>query len=99
MGVQADTLENFGAVSEQCALQMAEGARAQLNADIAVSVTGIAGPGGAVPGKPVGTVWMGVATPSDCTATLFTFEGDREDVRKQTVSSALEGLIAAIEQS
>ena len=99
LGVQADTLENFGAVSEQCALQMAEGARAQLNADIAVSVTGIAGPGGAVPGKPVGTVWMGVATPSDCTATLFTFEGDREDVRKQTVSSALEGLIAAIEQS
>ncbi|MBR3181724.1 MAG: CDP-diacylglycerol--glycerol-3-phosphate 3-phosphatidyltransferase [Eggerthellaceae bacterium] len=99
LGVQADTLDNFGAVSEQCALQMAEGARAQLNADIAVSVTGIAGPGGAVPGKPVGTVWMGVATPSDCTATLFTFEGDREDVRKQTVSSALEGLIAAIEQS
>ena len=99
LGVKADTLENFGAVSEQCALQMAEGARAQLNADIAVSVTGIAGPGGAVPGKPVGTVWMGVATPSDCTATLFTFEGDREDVRKQTVSSALEGLIAAIEQS
>ena len=99
LGVQADTLENFGAVSEQCALQMAEGARAQLSADIAVSVTGIAGPGGAVPGKPVGTVWMGVATPSDCTATLFTFEGDREDVRKQTVSSALEGLIAAIEQS
>ena len=99
LGVQADTLENFGAVSEQCALQMAEGARAQLNADIAVSVTGIAGPGGAVPGKPVGTVWMGVATPSDCTATLFTFEGDRKDVRKQTVSSALEGLIAAIEQS
>ena len=96
LGVDSKTIQNFGAVSEQCAIQMAEGARARLSADIAVSVTGIAGPGGAVPGKPVGTVWLGIATATGSHAKLFQFDGDREEVRNQTVVAALEALLQSI---
>ena len=96
LGVQAQTIGEFGAVSEQCALQMAEGARAKLDADVAVSVTGIAGPGGAVPGKPVGTVWLGVSSAEKACAERFEFDGDREAVRNQTVKAALNALLEAI---
>ena len=99
LGVQENTIKDFGAVSEQCAMQMAEGARSALNADIAVSVTGIAGPGGAVPGKPVGTVWLSVSTSEGTKATLFQFDGGREEVRNQTVNAALEEFLKAIERS
>ena len=99
LGVQEDTIKDFGAVSEQCAVQMADGARSALNADIAVSVTGIAGPGGAVPGKPVGTVWLGVSTSEGSKATLFQFDGGREEVRNQTVNAALEEFLKEIERS
>ena len=96
LNVHPGTIEQFGAVSEQCALQMAEGARARLNADAAVSVTGIAGPDGAVPGKPVGTVWMGVSTADKSYAKLFEFDGDREAVRNQTVDEALRAFLEVI---
>ena len=96
LGVGQGVIDEFGVVSEQCAKQMADGARASLNADIAVSVTGIAGPGGAEPGKPVGTVWMGVSTASSCSAHEFHFDGDRDSVRRQTVSAALNAVLDAL---
>ena len=92
LGVQGEALENWGAVSEQVACQMAEGARNELHCDVAVSVTGIAGPGGAEPGKPVGTVWMGVSSESGTEARMLSFDGSRDDVRRQTVSAALTAL-------
>jgi len=73
---------------------MAEGARAELDVDIAVAITGIAGPGGAVPGKPVGTVWIGVSDAAGTEAHLFNFEGDRSHVRYQAVEKSLELILA-----
>lgn len=89
LGVPEEILREHGAVSEQTACAMAAGAREALGADIAVSVTGIAGPGGAVPGKPVGTVWVGVSCADATVAKLYHFKGDRGSVRMQTVEAAL----------
>lgn len=89
LGVPEEVLREHGAVSEQTACAMAAGAREVLGADIAVSVTGIAGPGGAVPGKPVGTVWVGVSCADATVAKLHHFKGDRNSVRMQTVEAAL----------
>ncbi len=89
LGVNAQTLASVGAVSEEVACAMAQGARRHLEADIAVSTTGIAGPGGGTPSKPVGTVWFGLSTSSGETAYLRHFEGDRRDVRNQAVAYAL----------
>ena len=97
LGVGEDVLDSDGAVSEKCALQMAEGARKALNTDIAVSVTGIAGPGGEEPGKPVGTVWMGVSTEKCLKAHMFMFEGSRLEVRVQTVSAAFDAILERIQ--
>ena len=96
LGVSAETLESFGAVSEQTACEMAAGARRALGVDAAVSVTGIAGPGGAVPGKPVGTVWVGVASQNGVRAELHHFDGDRAEVRAATVDAALELLLTEL---
>ena len=101
LGVSPDVLDapGLGAVSSECAEQMAVGARRVLGADVAVSVTGIAGPGGAEPGKPVGTVWMGLATPRGARTCLFRFHGDRAQVRRQAVAQAVrllrEGVVEA----
>lgn len=89
LSVSQATLDAVGAVSSECAEQMAAGARRVLSCDVAVAVTGIAGPGGAVPGKPVGTVWFGLSTPAGTRTQLRTFDGDRAHVRAQTVLSAL----------
>lgn len=89
LGVLESTLAQHGAVSEEVACQMAKGARDALGVDTAVAVTGIAGPGGAVPGKPVGTVWIGLSDANMTFAKLYHFEGDRERVRAQTVHEAL----------
>ena len=89
LDVSDETLNTEGAVSADTACQMAQGARTRLSCDIAVSVTGIAGPGGAEPGKPVGTVFMGVSNARGTTATRFQFEGDRNNVRRATVHQAL----------
>lgn len=96
LSVGSDVLADQGAVSRECAMQMADGARTLIGSDIAVSVTGIAGPGGEEPGKPVGTVWMGVSTSNGCDAERFQFEGNRDDVRKQTVDAALSALLKEI---
>jgi nicotinamide-nucleotide amidase len=94
LGVAAATLEAQGAVSEATVSEMVRGALAHSAADIAVAVSGIAGPGGDVPGKPVGTVclaWVVSGAPP-CVETRH-FDGDREAVRRQAVARALEGLL------
>ncbi|MEG0620911.1 MAG: CDP-diacylglycerol--glycerol-3-phosphate 3-phosphatidyltransferase [Raoultibacter sp.] len=90
LGVTPQVLGAQGAVSEQVATQMALGAKKALGADVAVAVTGIAGPGGAEEGKPVGTVWFGLADANIRYATTRCFAGDRQQVRAQTVRFALE---------
>jgi nicotinamide-nucleotide amidase len=97
LGVPASTLRTRGAVSEATVRAMAYGALERSGARMAVAVTGIAGPGGAVPGKPVGTVWLGWAERRGraihVAAQLRHFRGDREAVRRKTVRAALEGLL------
>lgn len=90
LGVSRETLEIFGAVSEQTAVQMAQGARKQLDVDVAVSVTGIAGPDGATLDKPIGTVWISIADAGITFSQLQHFAGSREQIRLQTVRTALE---------
>jgi nicotinamide-nucleotide amidase len=97
LGVRRETLDRTGAVSEETALEMASGALTRLNTDIAVAVTGIAGPTGGTPEKPVGTVWIGWQRRGDAArASLFHFTGDREAIRRQTVAAALEGVLETL---
>lgn len=90
LGVPEDMLQGFGAVSAPVAEAMASGARAALDTDVAVSVTGLAGPGGDEYGNPVGTVYIGYSDSSRTFSAAFCFPGDREQVRAQAVRSALE---------
>lgn len=89
LGVENSVLESVGAVSSECAQQMAQGAIQALKCDIAVSVTGIAGPGGETPTKPVGLVWFGVATKDGVKSVKQVFSGDRGEVRLRSVMFAL----------
>lgn len=89
LGVEATTLERYGAVSEPVVIQMAEGARRALSADIAIATSGIAGPGGATPGKPVGTVCIAVATQNETIAATYRFGGSRELVIRRATLTAL----------
>jgi nicotinamide-nucleotide amidase len=94
LGVKRERLERFGAVSEEVAREMAAGALEHSRADIAVSITGVAGPDGGTPEKPVGTVcfaFAGKNQTSHCRTQRF--DGDRDDVRRQSVGFALEMLI------
>jgi PncC family amidohydrolase len=93
LGVSAGTLEKFGAVSRECALEMARGARTALQAEVGLSVTGIAGPGGGSLEKPVGTVWIGLSTPEGESAWHFNFDGDRLAIKTQAAEKALTLLI------
>lgn len=97
LGVPISVLKSQGAVSEAVARAMALGALRRSGAKVAVAVTGIAGPDGAVPGKPVGTVWLAWAVKRGLkihvTAELERFSGDREAVRRKTVRAALAGLL------
>lgn len=96
LGVSEDVLARQGAVGELVALQMARGALRELGSDVSVAVTGIAGPTGAEPGKPVGTVWIGCATAKKTHAACHHFEGGREAVRLQTVLIALRTMEEAL---
>ena len=94
LGVSHETLLAHGAVSEEAVREMAAGALKNSRARVSVAVTGIAGPGGAVPGKPVGLVWLAWGLrDGDIQARQFRFEGPRHEVRRQSVSIALQGLI------
>ena len=97
LGVSPLTLEHFGAVSRETVLEMVSGALVHSGAGVAVAVTGIAGPGGGSPDKPVGTVWIAWKRRGGyARAELFEFGGDREAVRRQTVAAALDGLGGAL---
>lgn len=98
LGVEARTLNEQGAVSEAVVVEMALGAVARSNAQLAVAVSGVAGPGGGSAEKPVGTVWIAWALEDEVSATCFHFQGDRESVRYQTIEAAVSGLIAAAER-
>lgn len=93
LGVPEEILDRYGAVSMWTAGYMASGARKLLSADVAVSVTGLAGPGGDEFGHEVGTVFIGFESQSKSLAKQFHFTGDREAVRRQTVDAALQMIL------
>ncbi len=88
LGVSHETLESYGAVSFQTALEMAKGVCERTNARIGISATGIAGPTGATSKKPVGLVYIGICVDGKTTYKKCNFSGDRQEVRKQTVDAA-----------
>jgi nicotinamide-nucleotide amidase len=89
LGVRVGDMQRYGAVSEEVAMQMASGVREKLGADVGVSVTGIAGPGGGTPEKPVGLVWVAVHA-SEIKARRFHVGGDRAEIRQRAAQAALE---------
>jgi nicotinamide-nucleotide amidase len=89
LGVGAEVLERYGAVSAEAAAAMAEGARARLGADVAVSVTGVAGPGGGTPEKPVGLVFLHAQGPDGSLARRLDLPGDRAAIRGRATVAAL----------
>ena len=98
LGVSAETLATHGAVSDEVVEQMATGARLASAAELAVAVSGIAGPGGGSPDKPVGLVWLGWSGPGpSLEARSERFSGDREAVRRQAVAAALAGVLERLD--
>jgi nicotinamide-nucleotide amidase len=99
LGVRAGTIRHAGAVSEATVREMADGALDRFGSDVALAVSGIAGPDGGMPGKPVGTVWFAWAIDRgdqrEIRAEVQVFEGDREAVRRQAVVRALAGVLEA----
>ena len=97
--VAETSLQEFGAVSSQVVTAMVKGALTQACADIAVAVSGIAGPCGGSEDKPVGTVWIAWADSRQPSSQCFHFKGDRSEVRQQTVVAALQGLIQRLNKN
>lgn len=98
LGVSWDTLNAHGAVSEESVREMARGARKLFNADIGVSVSGIAGPTGGMPGKPVGTTWFGLATTTGEWARHFIWDGDRLSNKHRSSEAALQFVVDYLEE-
>jgi nicotinamide-nucleotide amidase len=97
LGVPASLIAKHGAVSAEVACAMAEGALAHSTADLSLSVTGVAGPGGGTATKPVGTVWLALARRGESAqASLLQLKGNRAEVREQTVDRALQALLTAL---
>ena len=92
LGVSPDTLEQFGAVSEQTAKEMAMGVKERFKSDVGLSVTGIAGPDGGSIEKPVGTVYMGVSIDMENFSIKYLFKGSRAEIKQQTAETALENI-------
>jgi PncC family amidohydrolase len=97
LGVSWETLNTYGAVSHETVLAMAYGARERLKGDIAISVSGIAGPGGGTPEKPVGTTCVGLVTPDGEWAKTFHFSGNREENKTASATAALQMLLDYLE--
>jgi nicotinamide-nucleotide amidase len=96
LGVPKDLLEQYGAVSEEVAIAMADGAQSRGGVDVAVSVTGIAGPDGGSEEKPVGLVHFAVNAPNNTYHAQHIFEGNRTEIRRKSVAIALNMIIKAI---
>ena len=90
LGVDEQSLATQGAVSEAVVREMAQGARERVKATIGIAITGIAGPGGGTPEKPVGTVWIAAALPDGTRAVQLRLIGDREEIRRRATQSSLE---------
>jgi len=99
LGVKEETLKKYGAVSEQTAKEMAYGVKKLLGVDIAVATTGIAGPTGGTPTKPVGLVYIGLATPDGIEARKFLFKGNRLQNKESFANAALSMLLKYLESS
>jgi PncC family amidohydrolase len=93
LDVSWDTLEAYGAVSREVVLEMAQGVRKALKADIGLSVSGIAGPGGGLPDKPVGTIWIGLATAEGNWSRHFCWDGDRLQNKNYSADAVLQMLL------
>jgi nicotinamide-nucleotide amidase len=98
LGVKSETLNEFGAVSRQTVEQMLSGACKVLGTDCAVATSGIAGPGGGTPEKPVGTVWIGAQTPNEMVVTEYHFPGNRERVINRATATAMLMLIKLLKK-
>ena len=97
LDVSWDTLRAHGAVSEEVVIEMARGARVTLGADIGISVSGIAGPGGGLPDKPVGTTWIGLSTTEGDWARKFIWDGDRLQNKVLSADAALQFVLDYLE--
>jgi len=97
LGVRLQTLEEYGAVSRETVLEMASGVQRALAADIGLAVSGIAGPGGGTPEKPVGLVWIGLSAPLVEIARRYLFAGDRLPIKEQAAQAALELLVETLQ--
>lgn len=97
LGVSWDTLNAHGAVSEEAVLEMARGVRKAFESDIAISISGIAGPGGGTPEKPVGTTWLGLSTSTGDWVRHFLWDGDREENKHHSSEAALQFVIDYLE--
>ncbi len=95
--VSHDTLYKHGAVSQETALEMALGARQALGADVGLSVTGIAGPGGGLPDKPVGLTWIAISSREGQQAERHVWQGDRLEIKTQSAEAALRLLLRTLE--
>ncbi len=93
LGVKWETLEKYGAVSEETVIEMARGVRTALAADIGISVSGIAGPGGGTPDKPVGLTWIGLSDPTTNKAWRNIWKGDRVAIKTQAAQAAMQLLV------
>lgn len=93
LGVRHETLVKFGAVSEETVREMADGIRRTLAAELGLSVSGIAGPGGGMPNKPVGLVWVGMSTPDGTLAFRHLWKGNRVENKEYTAEAALQHLV------
>lgn len=94
LGVTFSTLKQYGAVSKQTVIEMAQGALTHSNANVSLAISGIAGPTGGTEDKPVGTVWLAWASKTTTKTQMYLFTGDRDAVRRQAVLAALQGVIS-----
>jgi PncC family amidohydrolase len=93
LNVSWNTLRTYGAVSRETVIEMARGVRTALGADLSVSVSGVAGPGGGLPGKPVGATWLGLSAADGDWARQFTWQGDRRANKEASAQAALQFLL------
>jgi nicotinamide-nucleotide amidase len=98
LGVSRGTLEKYGAVSSETVIEMALGVRIALQADLGISVSGIAGPSGGTPEKPVGTVWIGLCSAQDVFSRHYLWSGNRLEVKKQSAQAALNLLVEYLQR-